>query len=110
MALIPLFLGVLAAIMPMTAIMISAALATVIALIGSERWAARVGHLRFVGKPLRNLGRLGEFYGVHPPKPLVYYVFYPVLIPYWLIAPLSVRGWPSMASSPPLLASFSTGP
>lgn len=28
---------------------------------------------------------MAEYYAQHPPKPFVYYVFYPLLFPYWLI-------------------------
>lgn len=45
-------------------------------------WCERYRVLRYViGRELR----IEEHYRTHPPKPFLYYVFYPVLFPYWLI-------------------------
>ncbi|MDQ3367274.1 MAG: hypothetical protein M3680_17770, partial [Myxococcota bacterium] len=38
-----------------------------------------------VGGFLARFASLGEYYEQHPPKPLIYYVLYPLLAPYWLI-------------------------
>ena len=89
--LIPILLVPFAGIFPLTGVLVTSTLATVVAVAGGERWRARVGGLRVIGRPLANLASLGDFYREHPPKPLVYYVFYPVLIPYWLIAPVARR-------------------
>jgi hypothetical protein len=62
--------------------------ATAIALVGSERWYARVERLPYLGRALRGLGRLGAFYDRHPPKPLLFYVFYPLLLPVVLFRPV----------------------
>jgi hypothetical protein len=80
-ALIPPILAVMNAIIPVGGIVISAAIATVIAMLGAERWHARVDRIPVVGRALGGMGRLGEFYKEHPPKPLVYYIFYPILLP-----------------------------
>jgi hypothetical protein len=77
----PLALVICAAIFPITATLISTALATVIAMFGADRWRARVAGIPFVGRALGKMSRLGEYYAVHPAKPLVYYIFYPVLLP-----------------------------
>jgi hypothetical protein len=48
---------------------------------GSDRWHARVDKIPVLGRVLGGMGRLGDFYRDHPPKPLVYYIFYPLLLP-----------------------------
>lgn len=82
----PVFLVAFAALVPMTGPLIGVGLATVIALAGSERWRARTESIRFVGRPLANMASLGDYYREHPPRPLLYYVAYPLLMPYWLIS------------------------
>src|SRR2546423_9531955 len=67
-ALIPLLLVGLASMFSLTGIVVGATLGTVIEAVGTERWRARVQHLRFIGKPIANFARLGEFYTEHPPK------------------------------------------
>jgi hypothetical protein len=77
----PLMLAPLAAIFPIKATLIGAGLATAIALFGSERWTQTVGRIPVLGRVLGGMGRLGAFYREHPPKPLVYYILYPLLLP-----------------------------
>ncbi len=74
----------LAKLVPMLGIVISTGIATAIALTGSSQWIRSVSTIRFVGAGLAKFGRLGEYYRAHPPKPLLYYVAYPLLFPYWL--------------------------
>jgi len=81
----PVMIAALTALLPVTGIMINALLATVIALAGSERWVARTQNIKLVGRPLAKFGRLGEYYRANPPKPLLYYVLYPLFAPYWLL-------------------------
>jgi hypothetical protein len=69
---------------PIGGIMISTGIATVIALAGSTKWITTVRTIPILGRPLANFGRLGEYYRVHAPKPLLYYIAYPLLFPYWL--------------------------
>jgi hypothetical protein len=80
----PVFLVAFAAMIPMTGPLVGAGLATVIALAGSDRWRARTERIPLVGRPLANLASLGDYYREHPPRPLLYYVLYPALFPYWL--------------------------
>ena len=80
----PLFLVVAANLIPMTGVLVGVGIATTVALIGAERWRARTARIRFVGGFLGKLAALGDYYREHPPKPLLYYIFYPVLFPYWL--------------------------
>jgi hypothetical protein len=77
----PLMLVICAAILPITGLMISAGLATIVAMFGAARWKQLVGRIPVIGRGLGGMSRLGEFYAEHPPKPLVYYIFYPVLLP-----------------------------
>jgi hypothetical protein len=77
----PLVLVICAALFPITGTLISAALATLVAMFGADRWRASVERIPLVGRALGGMSRLGELYAEHPPKPLVYYVFYPLLLP-----------------------------
>jgi hypothetical protein len=77
----PLMLAPMAVIFPITGTLVGAGLATVIALIGSDRWHARVDRIPVLGRVLGGMGKLGDFYREHPPKLLVYYIFYPLLLP-----------------------------
>ena len=81
----PAMMVALGHVVPIGGIVISTGIATAIALIGSEAYVRRVSGIKLIGKPLAKLGRLGEYYREHPPKPLIYYVLYPLLFPYWLI-------------------------
>jgi hypothetical protein len=81
----PLVLMVMASIVSLGAIVVTTAIATIIALAGSARWRRRVTGIPVVGRPLAKFAALGEYYDEHPPKPLLYYIFYPALFPYWLI-------------------------
>jgi len=80
-ALAPALLAIIAYVMPLTGLLITAGIATVVALIGSEAWHARVDRLPLVGRLLGSMANLADFYRDHPPKPLVYYILYPVLLP-----------------------------
>jgi len=80
----PVMIVALGKVVPVGGILISTGIATVIAMTGSTRWITMVATIRFLGKPLAKFGKLGEYYRVHTPAPLVYYVLYPLLFPYWL--------------------------
>ncbi|MBL0214400.1 MAG: hypothetical protein IPQ07_10985 [Myxococcales bacterium] len=80
----PAMIVALGMVVPIGGIMISAGLATAIALTGSTQWILRVSTLKLIGKPLAKFAKLGEYYRVHTPRPLLYYVLFPVLFPYWL--------------------------
>jgi hypothetical protein len=80
-ALAPAFLALFAVMFPITGTLVGAGLATLVALIGGDRWHAFVDGMPFLGRILGGMSRLGEFYREHPPKPLIYYVLYPVLLP-----------------------------
>src|SRR5512135_2493471 len=80
-AAVPFLLPLINMIIPIAGLLIGTGIATVIAVVGSERWRARVETLRYLGRPLGGFGRIGEFYARFPPKPLVYYILYPLLLP-----------------------------
>jgi hypothetical protein len=77
----PLLLATIASIVPITGTLVGAGIAMVIALIGSDRWHARVDRVPVLGRVLGGMGKLGDFYREHPPKPLIYYILYPLLLP-----------------------------
>jgi hypothetical protein len=83
-AFVPFILGVLSNLIPITGVVLGTAIATIIAVVGADRWRARVERIRFIGKLLAGFGRLGEYYAEVPPKPLIYYIVYPLIFPYWL--------------------------
>ena len=80
-AAVPFLLPIIAIVMPIGGMLVSAGIATLVALIGSEAWHARVDRVPLVGRLLGGMGKLADFYRDHPPKPLVYYIFYPLLLP-----------------------------
>jgi len=80
-ALAPAFLAMFAVLFPITGTIVGAALATVVALIGGDRWHGYVDRIPFLGRILGGMSKLGDFYREYPPKPLLYYVLYPVLLP-----------------------------
>ena len=77
----PLMLAPLAAVLPITGTLVGAGIATIVALIGGERWHATVDRIPVLGRVLGGMSKLGEFYREHPPKPLVFYILYPLLLP-----------------------------
>ncbi len=85
-ALVPAILGLFAQFMSVMGLVITTGLATGIALAGTERWRQRVGHIPIVGKFFANFARLGEYYATTQPRLLIYYILYPILFPYWLLA------------------------
>ncbi len=80
-AAVPAMLPLVNGIMPIAGLLVGTGIATIVALIGHEVWRARVERIKYAGRVLGGFGRLGEFYARFPPKPLVYYIVYPVLLP-----------------------------
>jgi hypothetical protein len=68
----PLVLMVMASVVSLGAIVVTTAVATIIALTGSARWRRRVTGIPVVGRSLAKFAALGEYYEEHPPKPLLY--------------------------------------
>jgi len=82
-AAVPFGIVVLASLVPMTAAIVNIVLALAAFFFGEvlRKHAQRRGWL---GKVLRRQLAFEEYYRERPPKPFVYYVFYPLLFPYWL--------------------------
>ncbi|MFT3696420.1 MAG: hypothetical protein QM831_24985 [Kofleriaceae bacterium] len=81
-----LLLAPLAAVLPITGTLVAAGIATIVALVG-PRWHDWVGHSPIGRRALGNLARVGDYYRDRPPKPLVYYIAYPLLLPIILWKP-----------------------
>jgi hypothetical protein len=77
----PALLALFAALMPVTGVLVGAGIATVVTLIGGERWHRAVDRIPIAGRVLGGMARLDEFYREHPPKPLAFYIVYPLLLP-----------------------------
>ena len=77
----PAILVLCATVFPITGTVVGAALATIVALLGSERWQSMVARIPLAGRVLGGVSRLGDFYAEHPPKPLIYYIVYPAVLP-----------------------------
>jgi hypothetical protein len=65
--------------------------ATLVALIGGDRWHATVDRIPVLGRALGGMAKLGDFYREHPAKPLIFYIVYPLLLPVILIRPILRR-------------------
>lgn len=87
----PLFLPVLASVLPITGTLVGAGFATIVALIGGDRWHATVDRIPILGRALGGMAKLGDFYREHPAKPLIFYILYPLLLPVILFRPLLRR-------------------
>ncbi|MEO8549195.1 MAG: hypothetical protein ABI678_04460 [Kofleriaceae bacterium] len=84
----PLFLPVLASVLPITGTLVGAGVAMIVALIGGDRWHATVDRVPVLGRALGGMAKLGDFYRDHPAKPLIFYILYPLLLPVILMKPL----------------------
>lgn len=73
-----------AALFPVAGTLLSVAVALFVFVAGETvaRWA---GSWRILGVLLARELSLAAYYRAHPPRPFAYYVFYPLLFPYWLI-------------------------
>ncbi len=83
-AAVPFGIVILASLVPMTAAIVNIVLALSAFFFGEmlREHAQRRGWL---GKVLRRQLAFEEYYRERPPKPFAYYVFYPLLFPYWLV-------------------------
>lgn len=89
-AAVPFGIVILASLVPMTAALVNIVLALGAFFFGEvlRKHAQRRGWL---GKILRRQLAFEEYYRERPPKPFAYYVFYPLLFPYWLAVPEARR-------------------
>src|SRR6185369_1973407 len=74
----------------MTAALINMTLALV-AFFSGEMLVGLAEERPWLRRILRRQLAFEAFYREHPPRPFVYYVFYPLLLPYWLIMPQARR-------------------
>lgn len=82
--LLPVLLYVAMAVLPVTGMVIGAAIATAMVIGEGTRWRAGLERVPVVGRIVRGAGQLGAYYAARPPRPLPYYLVYPLLAPYWL--------------------------
>lgn len=107
---IPFLIVRVAALFPVTGALVQIALALVAFFAGEavQRLAARTSLAKVL---LSSQLAFEEYYRAHPPRPFLYYVFYPLLAPYWIAVPearrefLLFKGY-TLASSLLLLASL----
>lgn len=86
----PLMLVSLAMLFPVTGAVVQIAVALLIFLAGeaARRWVTRWPFLRPL---LAGQFAFEAYYRQHPPRPFLYYVCYPLLLPYWLSVPQARR-------------------
>jgi hypothetical protein len=90
-AIVPFVLVLVAAIFPVTGALAQVALGLAGVFTGEavRRWASRRSKL--VSMAVSSQLELEAYYRRHPPRPFLYYVFYPLLAPYWLFEPEARR-------------------
>src|SRR5262249_38069454 len=82
-ALAPVGIVFVAAYFPVGGTLATTALA-LIGFVAGEAIRKRVGNWPIVGRLLAREFALEAYYRAHPPRPFLYYVFYPLFLPYWL--------------------------
>ncbi len=86
----PFLLVLAAALFPVTGALVQIGLALGVFFAGE--WARRLaGRSKIVRVLLRVPLAFEAYYREHPPRPFLYYVFYPFLFPYWLSVPEARR-------------------
>jgi hypothetical protein len=90
-ATVPFVLVLVAAIFPVTGALAQVALglAGVFAGEAVRRWAS--SRSKLVNLAVMSQLEFEAYYREHPPRPFLYYVFYPLLAPYWLFQPNARR-------------------
>lgn len=89
-ATVPFALVLAAALFPVTGALLQVALGLAAFFAGEalRRWSAR---WKLVGWAASGQLEFEAYYREHPPRPFLYYVFYPLLAPYWLFQPEARR-------------------
>lgn len=82
-AIAPFVLVLVAYLFPVTGAVVQIAIALAVFFAG-EAARAVAGRSRIAAIVLRNQLEFEAYYRAHPPRPFLYYVFYPLLFPYWL--------------------------
>src|SRR3954453_20726915 len=80
---VPWILVVIAQLVPMTAALANMLLA-LFAFFFGEVVRRRIEKTSWLPRMLRRQLDFEAYYKEHPPKPFVYYLFYPLLFPYWI--------------------------
>jgi hypothetical protein len=90
-AIVPFVLVLVAAIFPVTGALVQVALGLAGFFTGEavRRWASR--RSKIVSMAVSSQLAFEAYYRQHPPRPFLYYVFYPLLAPYWLVQPEARR-------------------
>jgi hypothetical protein len=83
-ALAPIGIVRAASLFPMTGALFNVGLALVVFL-AQEAIRSRIDRWPWLGWLLSRELKLEAYYRMHPPRPFVYYVLYPLLFPYWLL-------------------------
>jgi hypothetical protein len=83
-AIVPSVVVVLAELVPMTAAILNIGLALAAFFFG-EILRKHAEKRTWLGRILRRQLAFEEYYREHPPKPFLYYLAYPILLPYWLV-------------------------
>jgi hypothetical protein len=86
----PFVLVLVAALFPITGALVQVGLSLVV-FFTAEAARGLASKWRIARLVLGKFLALDDYYRAHPPKPFVYYVFYPVLFPYWLFVPAARR-------------------
>jgi hypothetical protein len=82
----PFVLVLVASLFPVTGALVQIALG-LFAFFAGEALRRVATRSKLVGKVLRSQLAFEEHYRAHRPRPFLYYVFYPLLFPYWLAVP-----------------------
>jgi hypothetical protein len=82
-ATVPWLIVVIAELVPMTAALVNMVLA-LFAFFFGEIVRRKIENSSLLGRLLKRQLAFEAYYKEHPPKPFVYYLFYPLLFPYWL--------------------------
>jgi hypothetical protein len=80
----PVVLVRVATLVPITGTLVDVTVAMGVLFLG-ERIRQRVQSSSLLRRALVSAFAFDDYYVAHPPKPFLYYVFYPVLFPYWLV-------------------------
>jgi hypothetical protein len=86
----PFLLVFAAALFPVTGALVQVALGLAAFFAGEalRRFSARS---KILGMVISSQLAFEEYYRAHPPRPFLYYVFYPLLFPYWCVVPSARR-------------------
>lgn len=82
-AVAPLVIVFASALFPVTGALVMIGLALLVFFFG-EAMTPLIDRVPFIRKVLRVQFAFEAYYREHPPRPFLYYVFYPLLFPYWL--------------------------